>query len=186
MYIKEIIVVEGKDDTTAVKRAVNADTIETNGSAVNQSTLNQIKHAQEKRGVIIFTDPDYPGQRIRSIIDESVPGCKHAFLPREQAIGTKGLGIEHATSKDIQAALKKVYEVTGEPDVHFTKSDLIDFGLVGSQKASDRRKKLGEKLNIGFTNAKQLEKRLNIFRVSKADFIASMEEILQEEQKDGK
>ena len=34
--IKEIIVVEGKDDTTAIKRAVDADTIETNGSAVNE------------------------------------------------------------------------------------------------------------------------------------------------------
>ncbi len=36
MRIKEFIVVEGKDDTTAIKRAVNADTIETNGSAINQ------------------------------------------------------------------------------------------------------------------------------------------------------
>ncbi len=35
MKIKEIIVVEGKDDTTAVRQAVNADTIETNGSAIN-------------------------------------------------------------------------------------------------------------------------------------------------------
>ena len=39
--IKEIIVVEGKDDTVAIKRAVNADTIETNGSAVNESVLSR-------------------------------------------------------------------------------------------------------------------------------------------------
>lgn len=36
MKIKEIIVVEGKDDTVAIKRAVDADTIETNGSAIGQ------------------------------------------------------------------------------------------------------------------------------------------------------
>ncbi|MCT6903202.1 MAG: ribonuclease M5, partial [Lactobacillus sp.] len=36
MQIKEIIVVEGKDDTTAIKRAVQADTIETNGSAISE------------------------------------------------------------------------------------------------------------------------------------------------------
>ena len=41
--IKEIIVVEGKDDTVAIKRAVNADTIETNGSAVNDSCIEQVK-----------------------------------------------------------------------------------------------------------------------------------------------
>ncbi len=64
MKIKEIIVVEGKDDTVAIKRAVNADTIETNGSAVNEATIEQVRLAQKKRGVIIFTDPDFPGQKI--------------------------------------------------------------------------------------------------------------------------
>ena len=70
MDIKEIIVVEGKDDTIAIKRAVNADTIETNGSAISEETLKRIAHAQKKRGVIVFTDPDYPGRRIRAIIEE--------------------------------------------------------------------------------------------------------------------
>ncbi|EUJ48869.1 primase-like protein [Listeria fleischmannii FSL S10-1203] len=32
--IQEIIVVEGRDDTTALNRAVIADTIETGGSAI--------------------------------------------------------------------------------------------------------------------------------------------------------
>ncbi len=46
MKIKEIIVVEGKDDTTAIRQAVNADTIETNGSAINDETIEKIKLAQ--------------------------------------------------------------------------------------------------------------------------------------------
>lgn len=84
--IKEVIVVEGRDDTAKVKQAVDADTIETNGSAIDNAILQQIKHAKEKRGVIIFTDPDYPGERIRRIIDERVPGCKHAFLDRKSVV----------------------------------------------------------------------------------------------------
>lgn len=80
MKIKEIIVVEGKDDTVAIKRAVDADTIETNGSAIGDHVIEQVKLAQQKRGVIIFTDPDYPGERIRKIISDKVPGCKHAFF----------------------------------------------------------------------------------------------------------
>ena len=81
MKIKEIIVVEGKDDTTAIRQAVNADTIETNGSAVNAETIEKIKLAQQIRGVIILTDPDFPGQKIRNTISEHVPDCKHAFIP---------------------------------------------------------------------------------------------------------
>ena len=80
MDIKEVIVVEGKDDTTAVKRATGADTIETNGSAISDEVLKRIEHAHEKRGVIVFTDPDYPGQRIRAIIEQRIPNVKHAFL----------------------------------------------------------------------------------------------------------
>lgn len=56
MKINEFIVVEGRDDTERVKTAVECDTIETNGSAINQDTLNVIRHAQETRGVIVLTD----------------------------------------------------------------------------------------------------------------------------------
>src|SRR5699024_12339990 len=95
-----IIVVEGKNDTLKIKQVVQADTIETNGSAVSESTLDMIRHAQKKRGVIIFTDPDYPGERIRHITSASVPGCKHAFLrSEERRVGksTNRIGVEHAS-----------------------------------------------------------------------------------------
>src|SRR5699024_7157625 len=52
---REVIVVEGRDDT---KRLIEAfgktvQTIETNGSAIDQATLDQIKAAHEKLGVIV-------------------------------------------------------------------------------------------------------------------------------------
>lgn len=59
MKIKEIIVVEGRDDTARVKMAVDADTIETNGSAIGDTVIQQVRLAQETRGVIILTDPDF-------------------------------------------------------------------------------------------------------------------------------
>ena len=60
MKINEFIVVEGRDDTERVKRAVECDTIETNGSAINEQTLEVIRNAQQSRGVIVLTDPDFP------------------------------------------------------------------------------------------------------------------------------
>lgn len=62
MKIKEIIVVEGRDDTARIKLAVDADTIETNGSAIGDEVIRQIRLAQETRGVIVLTDPDFPGK----------------------------------------------------------------------------------------------------------------------------
>lgn len=184
MKIKEVIVVEGKDDTAKIKQAVDADTIETNGSAINTDIINQIKHAKEKRGVIIFTDPDYPGQRIRSIIDQHVSGCKHAFLSKAEAKAKydKGIGIEHASFETIRKALSSVYELQEEYRSSITREDLLAYGLLGGAKAKARRQQLGLRLRIGYANAKQLLKRLNMFQISSELFRETMNMIIQEEK----
>lgn len=188
MKIKEIIVVEGRDDTAKIHQAVHADTIETNGSAINQEILTQIKHAKEKRGVIIFTDPDYPGERIRHIIDQAVPGCKHAFLTQNAARAKhplkKSLGIEHASKEAIQQALAQVYELTELEENDITKEDLINNGFIGGPGAAERREKLGELLQIGHTNGKQLLKRLTMFRITKEQFEEAVRKLQQEENND--
>ena len=85
--IKEVIVVEGKADTRRLKEIFkDIHTIETGGSAIDETTIELIRHAQQTRGVIIFTDPDFPGMKIRSIINERVPGCKNAYIEREKAV----------------------------------------------------------------------------------------------------
>lgn len=184
MRIKEIIVVEGRDDTVKIRLAVDADTIETNGSAINQTTLNQIQHAQAKRGVIVFTDPDYPGQRIRNIITEHVPGCKHAFLTRDdaRAKNNKGIGIEHASIESIQKALLDVYELKEFQESDIRKEDLTNYGLIGGPRASYRRSRLSELLQIGHTNGKQLLKRLNMFQITYKQFEQAIQHVLQEEK----
>jgi ribonuclease M5 len=186
MKIKEVIVVEGRDDTTKIKHAVNADTIETNGSAINKYTLSQIKHAHEKRGIIIFTDPDYPGERIRQIINEHVPGCKHAFLTKDKARAknphNKSLGIEHASVEDIRQALKDVHELAEPMESEIGQEDIIQARLLGIPEARNRRERLGEILQIGHTNGKQLLKRLTLFQITKDQFDQAILKLDQEEE----
>ena len=184
MKIQEIIVVEGKDDTVAIKRAVDADTIETNGSAIGEEVIEQIRLAQERRGVIVFTDPDYPGQRIRQIISEQVSGCKHAFLPKNEARpkNGRGIGVEHASPEAIRLALKDAQIAKEVFTEEISPEDLLDCGLIGGSGSKARREKLGVKLRIGYTNGKQLYNRLNMFQISKEDFIKAIQEIMQEEE----
>lgn len=186
MKIKEIIVVEGRDDTTKINLSVEADTIETNGSAINKKTIERIRHAQEKRGVIIFTDPDYPGERIRRIVTEAVPGCKHAFLTQAEARAkhpkNNSLGIEHATPEAIQRALSAVYELTDIIETDITKADLLEYKLLAGAGAANRRERLGEILKIGSCNGKQLLKRLQMFQVERDKFIKTAKLVLREEE----
>ncbi|WP_373600379.1 ribonuclease M5 [Paraclostridium bifermentans] len=173
--IKEIIVVEGRDDVTAVKRAVDAELITTGGFGFPKGVMERIKSAQERRGVIIFTDPDFAGEKIRKTITAEVPGCKHAFLPREEAKKNGDIGIENATPESIRRALEKVRTESTDKRSEFGQVDLIRNGLIGNDDASHRRDKLGMILGIGYGNAKQFLNRLNNYGVSREEFEKALE-----------
>ena len=187
MKITEIIVVEGKNDTHKIKQAVEADTIETNGAGMTRERLAMIKHAQKKRGVIIFTDPDHAGNLIRKRIDQAVAGCKHAYLPKKDAVPDKenaSVGIEHASKEAIQLALSNVHKVKGNAASTITRQDLIAYGLIGQSEARERRELLGAELHIGYANAKQLLQRLHMFNISQNELKDAMMRILERGNED--
>lgn len=174
--------VEGRDDTANLKRFYEVETYETRGSAISQEDLERIKRLNDLHGVIVFTDPDFNGERIRKIIMAAVPSAKHAFLNRDEAVPsskTKGrsLGIEHASFEDLDRALSQVLGGAEEKESHFdiTRSDLIRLGFLAGGDSCKRREYLGEQLRIGYTNGKQLLKRLEMFGISLADVGKAME-----------
>ncbi|MBB5174916.1 ribonuclease M5 [Texcoconibacillus texcoconensis] len=183
MKIEEVIVVEGKDDTFTVKQAVTCETIETNGSAINDDTLTQIQFAQERRGVIVFTDPDFPGEKIRHTISKRVPGCKHAFIDREMAKDerTGKIGIEHAHADTIREALKNIHTEAAENEQVITKQDLMNAGLIAGSDAKQKREQLGRLLKIGYANGKQLHRRLQMFRIQREEFIDAVVKVMEGE-----
>lgn len=172
--IKEMIVVEGKHDSQRLKRYFACDTIETHGRQVDEALLARIKRAQEKRGVIVFTDPDGPGEYIRRKIKEQVPEAKHAFIKKEKARTKKKVGIEHADKEDLWEALENSVTFI-QANASLSWSDFIDFGLVGSKA---KRNQVCDALKIGVCNAKTCFKRLNELNITKED----LEKIWMEER----
>lgn len=167
---------EGRDDTRRLEEIYDVLTIETRGSAISAETLQDIQRAQDQFGVIVFTDPDVSGNKIRRIIQEQIPGVKHAFLERHEAKPDhKGsLGVEHASDAAIKRALGEVYSVIDPTDPtttivpRITMTTLRRWGLMGTPDAQKRRNYLTERLRIGHTNGKQLAKRLYLFQIAQA------------------
>ncbi|CAG7656298.1 ribonuclease M5 [Paenibacillus allorhizosphaerae] len=179
--IKEIIVVEGKDDTTAVKRAVEAETIETGGSAINKDVLKRIRLAQERRGVIVFTDPDHAGERIRKIISKEVPGCKHAFLTQEAATSRGDIGVENASVEAIREALENVRTDYQSAEAQISWEDLMEAGLIVHPEAAARRMMVGKYLGIGYCNGKQFYNRCRMFQISQEEFLEACRPLAENE-----
>ncbi len=180
--IKEVIVVEGRDDITAVKAAVQAEVIATNGFGYGHELIKTLQKINERRGLIIFTDPDFAGEQIRRDLSKHLKNCKHAFLPQSEGIKKDDIGIENAKPDDIRRALEKARPSNVERVENFTKEELVYLGISGGPGSRELREELGKILGIGYCNGKQFLNRLNGFGISREEFEKALERV----EKDGR
>ena len=175
--IKEVIVVEGRDDITAVKQAVEAEVIAVGGFGINAKVIERIKEAQKRKGVIVLTDPDFAGEKIRNIISKRVKGIKHAYIAQEDGIKGDDIGVENASPEVIIEALNRAKASEEIVEEIFTSEDMFYFKLTGDINSKKRRLMLGKELGIGYGNANQMLIRLNKYAISKEEFIIAIEKI---------
>lgn len=172
--IKEVIVVEGKDDVSAIKRAVDADVIAVGGFGINKKVIDKIIDAQKRRGVIVFTDPDFAGEKIRRIITKRVKGVKHARITQVEGIKDDDIGVENASPKAIKRALSKARVEKIEPNKIFDVQDMMFFKLIGDKQSRKRRDAVGRQLGIGYANSAQFLNRLNNFGITKEQLVEAV------------
>lgn len=163
--IKEVIIVEGKTDTQVLKELFDVETIETHGLALSDKTLDYIKKVNEIRGVIVLTDPDFPGMKIRNMIKEILPTSKHAFVNKKDAVGDKKLGIAEARKEAIIEALENVVSFD-EMKESISWEEFIGLDIIGNKQ---KRLKIYEYFHLGYGNVKTLFKRLNMVGITKQD-----------------
>ncbi|MCV3743415.1 ribonuclease M5 [Ureaplasma sp. ES3154-GEN] len=164
--IKEVIVVEGKTDQQKLASLFDADFIITNGSEINKETLALIDQVNKTRGVILFLDPDYQGERIRKIITQYIKTpLKQCFIKKTDMKNKvpKKIGIAEANSQVLYETLLKHSVIFNQNlDISLSWSDYLNLKLDNKQK----RILLCEALHISYANHKQLYKRLVMMRFS--------------------
>ncbi len=175
--IKEVLVVEGKMDVVAVRKAVEADCIITGGFTLNRRTLDDIRKAYERRGIIVLTDPDSAGENIRNYLTRLFPAAKHAFIPREEAEAEGDVGVEQASPEAIRRALAKVRTAQFQPREEFTAADLASHRLSGAADAAGRRARMGAVLGVGYANARTFLRRLNHYGVTREEFDGALRKL---------
>lgn len=179
-----VIVVEGKTDIAKLEKITNAILISTNGSSVPRETLDYIKELSKERKIIILTDPDYPGLRIRNIINQEIPNAYNAFVSRDKASNGKKIGVAETPIEEIVRALEnaRVFSLEKEEKL-YTLSDLYELGLVGQINSSFLREKVYKRYNLGYGNAKTLIKRLSSLGINKDELKEYLKEIINENSK---
>lgn len=167
MYkIKETIVVEGVYDKIKLSRFIDAVIIVTNGFRVfsDERILKSIKKMAEETGIVILTDSDSAGFKIRNYIKQSIPEnqVKHAYVPdvhgkekRKREPGREGLlGVEGIKDDIILSALQNAgctidgNAQTPKTGRAITKADLYKAGLSGGMNSHEKRSALAAALGI--------------------------------------
>lgn len=178
--IKEAIVVEGRYDKNTLSQVVDAVIVETSGFGVfkDGERLAFLRQLAEKRGLIIFTDPDGAGFVIRNFLKGAIPPhqVKHAYIPdiygkerRKRAPGKEGkLGVEGMRPELLLDALRRAgatFLDETSPALlrgELTPADLFALGLTGQADSAARRKALLQKLALPeHMNTKALLSALN-------------------------
>ena len=164
--IKEVIVVEGTNDTKRLKSFFDVETIETHGLGLKKETIELIKKINESRGVILFLDPDTSGEKIRNRLNNEIPNLKNAFVLKQDARTKKKVGIEHADKKTLEEALNNLVTYTESKET-LSYEDYTDLGLNGFTDSSNKREVLAKEFHTGKCNSKTMFKRLNMLGITK-------------------
>ncbi len=164
LHIRETIVVEGKFDKLRLRKITDAPIIVTGGFALyrDKKILNAICKAAKETGIIILTDSDGAGFRIRNYIKQCVGDrgkVLNAYIPslegkekRKEAPGKEGLlGVEGMTEEILSGILKDATEILPNAPKNeklLTKAMLYEDGLAGKDNSAELREMLSRRLSL--------------------------------------
>lgn len=161
--IEQAVIVEGKYDKIKLSSIVDAVIIQTDGFKIfkDEAKRELIRYYANKKGIIILTDSDSAGFKIRNYLKGIVKGGKiiNVYIPdvfgkekRKLAPSKEGkLGVEGIDKKVIIEALENAGVLMAESKPQkelITKMDLYEDGLTGGQNSSLKRQRLLCELNL--------------------------------------
>ncbi len=162
LQIRQAIIVEGKYDKIKLSSLVKAVIIPTHGFRIfkDAEMLELIRHYAQTTGIIILTDSDRAGFRIRSYLKGAIPNgsVRNIYIPdifgkekrkdkpsAEGKLGVEGMDADVLREAFAKAGVLSEDAAAGEP---ITKTDLYLAGLNGTPNSAERRRALQQKLGL--------------------------------------
>ena len=169
-YIPGVIVVEGSHDVSKISLCYDSVFVITNGYDIPEPEIRFIKALSSNTQIIVLTDKDEAGKKIRSRINEIRKDIINIEI--EAPTSSKKKGVAECDIRDIEKALDK-YVSNKSSERRY---DLYSLGLIGQENSKELRNRISDKFNLGLVNKNNMIKRLNLLDID--------EQKLKEEIKD--
>ncbi|MBE6812593.1 MAG: DUF4093 domain-containing protein [Ruminococcaceae bacterium] len=186
------VIVEGKYDKIKLASLLDALIVSTEGFGVfsDKELQHFLRKLAETKGILVITDSDAAGFRIRSfihsiaakgtVIDAYIPDIQGKESRKDAPSKEGKLGVEGIPAELILQAVERA-GVGKETDTTqrrlITNADLYEYGFTGTPNASDRRRALLKKAGLpARLCGSNLLKTINAF-MSYEDFLVLAETI---------
>lgn len=179
--VKQVIIVEGKYDKIKLDSIFDAVVVTTEGFRIykDKQKISMIKTLADMYGVIILTDSDVAGFKIRNFISSFLPKSTitHVYVPqivgkeKRKVVASKEnmLGVEGIEKSQILQSFKLagVFLCNEEQEKFknkrmITEQDFYEDGLIGRIGSEEKRQIIKKKLNLPtYLSTKKLLNVLN-------------------------
>ncbi len=157
LHLEQAVIVEGKYDKIKLSSVVDAVIITTNGFSVikDKEKLEIIRFFAKNKGIIILTDSDSAGFKIRNFLKGAISDGKitNVYIPdifgkeKRKAVPSKEgkIGVEGIDTQILLEAFRKAGVISTEADSRrepVIKLDLFEVGLSGGNNSAEKRSEL--------------------------------------------
>ena len=169
-YIPGVIIVEGSHDVSKLSLCYDSVFVITNGYDIPESEIRFIKALVNNTQIIVLTDKDEAGKKIRERINEIRNDVINIEI--EAPTSSKKKGVAECDIKDIEKVLDKY--VSNKPNER--NYDLYSLGLIGKENSKELRNKISDKFNLGLVNKNNMIKRLNLLDIDEQKLIEEIKD----------
>ncbi len=189
-----LVIVEGKYDKIKLEGIIDALIIATDGFSVfkDKQKTEFIKNYAKKKGLLILTDSDAAGFKIRNYFSSIVPDeyILHAYIPdvsgkekrKEKPSGEGKLGVEGIDDAIITESLKKagIERSDKKRNNHTSSYDLFALGICGKPDCTAKKLSLLKEMGLPERiSNKSLLKYINL-NLTKEEFNKIVHKITEE------
>ena len=174
--LRQAVIVEGKYDRIKVSSLIDGLIIQTDGFRIykDKQKIAMIRAVALQQGVVILTDSDRAGFKIRGFLHSIAAGAEvtNLYIPqvsgkerRKAGPGAEGLlGVEGIDVQTLRALFQKagLLDEAPPPERPITRMDFYEDGFMGGADASKRRAALLKHLGLpGYLTTNSLLEVIN-------------------------
>ena len=163
--IDGVLLVEGKEDVSYLSSFINCLFFTTNGYDLNDEKIDFLRRAAKVNKLIIYTDPDEAGEKIRNRLKNEINGLFEAKSAKNFKKFHKKSGVAELCKNQVISDLSSFMT---DNEIKVNDYDLVTL-ISLSKSPNESKSKLIEKYRLIDGNIKALENQLNILKIESTE-----------------